>query len=70
MKRFLKGAVVVVGVMIVMVIINIIINTVCKNNGIELNSTVMDMAFLGIGILSGLIYESWTKNEKGQDGRN
>ena len=65
MKHFLKGAVVVVGVTVVMMIINIIINIVCNKNGIELNSTVMSMISTFIGALAGvLIYEKWTKDEK------
>lgn len=71
MKQLLKGAVVVVGVTIVMMIINIIINIICKKNGIELNSTVMSMTSTFIGALSGmLIYERWIKNEKNKGDGN
>lgn len=68
MKRFFKGAVVVVGIMIVLIIINIIINIVCNRNGIDLNSTAMSMVstFIEVlGVLSGiLIYDRWIKDEK------
>ncbi len=68
MKHFFKGAVVVVGVTIVIMIINIIINIVCNKNGIELNWTVVDMISTFIGAFSGvLIYDRWIKNGKDQD---
>ena len=37
MKHFTKGAIVVAGVTIVMMILNIILNIVCSKNGVELN---------------------------------
>lgn len=65
MKHFLKGAVVVTGVMIVLMIINIIINIVCNKNGIDLNSTVQSMISTFIGVLSATsIYNKWIKDEK------
>lgn len=65
MNHFFKGAIVVAGVTIVMMIIHIIINIVCTKNGIDLNSTVMSMTSTFIGALSGmLIYDKWIKNEK------
>lgn len=65
MKHLFKGAVVVAGVTLVMMIINIIINIICNQNGIDLNSTVMSMTSTFIGSLSGmLIYDRWIKNEK------
>lgn len=65
MKHFFKGAVVVVGVTIVMMIINIIINIVCNKNGINLNSTIMSMISTFIGAMSGmLIYDRWIRDEK------
>lgn len=65
MKHFFKGAVVVVGVTIIMMIINIIINIICNKNGIDLNATAMSMASTFVGALSGmLIYDKWIKDEK------
>ena len=65
MKRFFKGAIVVVGVTIVMMIINIIINIICNKNGVDLNSTAMSMTSTFVGVLSGmLIYDKWVKDEK------
>lgn len=65
MKHFFKGAVVVVGVTIVMMIVNIIINIICNKNGFDLNSTAMSMVSTFIGALSGtLIYDRWIKGEK------
>lgn len=65
MKHFLKGAVVVAGVTIVIMIINIIVNIVCNRNGIDLNATAMSMMSTFIGVLSGmLIYDKWIKDEK------
>lgn len=65
MKHFFKGAVVVVGVTIVIMIINIILNIICSKNGIDLNSTVISMTSTFIGALSGmLIYDRWIKDEK------
>lgn len=65
MKHFFKGAVVVVGVTIVMMVVNIIIDLVCSNHSIELNSTVVSMTLTFIGALSGiLIYDRWIRNEK------
>lgn len=64
MKHFLKAAVAVAGVTIVMMIINIIINIVCSKNGIDLNSTAMSMVSTFIGALSGMvIYNKWIKDE-------
>lgn len=65
MKHFIKGAVVVVGITIVMMIIHIIINIVCSKNGIDLNSTAMSMVSTFIGAMSGMfIYDRWIKDEK------
>lgn len=65
MKHFTKGAIVVAGVTIVMMILNIILNIVCSKNGVELNSTVVSMTSTFIGVLAGhLIYARWTKDEK------
>lgn len=65
MNHFFKGAVVVVGVTIVMMVINIIINIICNKNGIDLNSTVMSMISTFIGVLAGTwIYDKWIKGEK------
>lgn len=65
MKRFFKGAVVVAGVMIVLLVINIFINIICNKNGVELNSTVVNMTLTFIAVLSGIsIYDRWIKDEK------
>lgn len=65
MKHFKKGAAVVAGVMIVLLIINIAINITCNKYGIELNSTAMDMALTFIGVFSGIsIYDRWIKDDK------
>lgn len=65
MKHFSKGAAVVAGVMIVLMIINMIISTVCSRSGIELNSTVIDMSLTFIGVFSGIcIYDRWTRDGK------
>ena len=65
MKHFVKGTIVVAGVMIVLLVVNIIINIVCNKNGIELNSTAMNMVFTFIGVFSGIsIYDRWIQNEK------
>ena len=49
MKHFFKGTVVVVGVTIVMMILNIIINIVCNKNGIDLDPSVMSVMSTFIG---------------------
>ena len=68
MNHFFKGTVVVVGVTIVIMVINIIINTICSKNGIDLNSTAMTMFSTFIGVLSGTsIYDRWIKNEKDKE---
>ena len=56
MKHFLKGAAVVVG----MLIVNIIINIVCNRCGVDLNSTVQSTMSV-IGAL--LIYRGLIKKE-------
>lgn len=57
MKHILKGAVVVVGVMIIHMIINII----CNVNGVELNGTVMSTM---MALVALFLYEGWIKLEK------
>lgn len=65
MKHFLKGTIVVVGVLIVMWIVDLIIHIICNKNGIDLNSTVMSMASTLIGSIAGIsIYDRWIKAEK------
>lgn len=65
MKRFFKGAVVVAGVTIIILIINIIINIICNKNGIDLNSTVQSMTSTFIGTFSAIaIYNKWIEAEK------
>ena len=63
MKHFFKGTVVVVGVTILMMILNIIINIVCNKNGIDLDPSVMSVMSTFIGACSGMaIYDKWTKD--------
>ena len=65
MKHFFKGTVVVVGVTIVMMILNIIINIVCNKNGIDLDPSVMSVMSTFIGTCSGMaIYDKWSKDER------
>jgi hypothetical protein len=65
MKHFFKGAIVVAGVTIAMMVIHIIINMVCSKNGIDLNSTALSMVSTFIGVFSAIsIYDRWIKNEK------
>ena len=65
MKHFFKGTVVVVGVTIVMMILNIIINIVCNKNGIDLDPSVMSVMSTFIGACSGMaISDTWTKDER------
>ena len=65
MKHFFKGTVVVMGVTIVMMIVNIIINIVCDKNGIDLDPSVMSVISTFIGAYSGMaIYDKWTKDER------
>ncbi len=68
MNHFFKGTVVVVGVTIVIMVINIIINIICNKNGIDLNSISMTMfsTFTGM-LLSTSIYDRWIKNEKDKE---
>lgn len=60
MKHFLKGVVIVVGVMIV----DIFINIICNINGIDLNSTANTFAAVGCAMY---LYYAWTRNEKNKD---
>ncbi len=57
MNHFLKGIIVIVGI----IIVNMIINIICNINGIDLNTT-------GISTVSSIcaifIYDRWIRNEK------
>lgn len=65
MKHFFKGAAVVAGVTIVLLVLNIIINIVCSKYGIDLNSTAQSMTSTFIGTFSAIsIYNRWIKDEK------
>lgn len=59
MNHFLKGAVVMVGV----IIVNMIINIVCNVNGIDLNSTIQGTMS---AVCAMFIYNGWIKNEKNE----
>lgn len=68
MKHFFKGAVVVVGVTIVMMMISIIIDIICNKNGIDLNSTAMTTLSTFIGVFSAIsIYNRWILDAKNKD---
>lgn len=65
MNHFIKGTAVVIGVTIVLLIINILINIVCNKNGIDLNATAQSMTSTFIGAFSATaIYHRWIKDEK------
>lgn len=57
MNHVLKGAAVMVGV----IIVNMIINIICNMNGVELNSTIMGTTS---AVCAMFIYDGWIKNEK------
>lgn len=59
MNHFLKGAVVMVGV----IIVNMIINIVCNMNGIDLNSAIQGTMS---AVCAMFIYNGWIKNEKNE----
>ncbi|MCI9079606.1 MAG: hypothetical protein HFH68_11930 [Lachnospiraceae bacterium] len=68
MNHFFKGTVVVVGVTIVLMIINIIINTICNKNSIDLNPAAISTVSTFIGVFSSIsIYNRWIKDEKNKD---
>lgn len=57
MKHLLKGAAVMVGV----IIVNMIINIICNMNGVDLNSTVQSTMS---AVCAMLIYQGLIRNEK------
>ena len=57
MNHFLKGIIVMVGI----IIVNMIINIVCNINGINLNTTGMSTV---LSICAIFIYDRWIRNEK------
>ncbi len=57
MKYFLKGAAVMVGV----IVVNMIINIVCNINGVDLNSSIMGTMS---AVCALLIYDGLVKNEE------
>lgn len=63
MKHLLKGAAVMVGV----IVVNMIINIVCNINGIDLNSTAQSTMS---AICAVLIYNGLIKNEKNKEDGN
>lgn len=57
MNHFLKGIIVMVGI----IIVNMIINIICNINGIDLNATGMSTVS---SICAIFIYDRWIRNEK------
>ncbi len=62
MKHFLKGAAVVVGI----IVVNMIINIISNMNGIDLNSTASSTAsaIAGMWIYNGLIMNEKDKEDR------